>query len=85
MAKQVFDTLKIIEREVTDKKGHRFYLRILPYRTEGDLIKGLIITFIDIEVLIKTRDRMFSLANRFKAIFNNSSATIIITTKSGDV
>ncbi len=46
--KEVLDTLVFKEKEIRDKKGPWYLLRILPYRTIDNIIDGVVITFIDI-------------------------------------
>ncbi|MFW5985581.1 MAG: chemotaxis protein CheB [Halanaerobiaceae bacterium] len=45
---EVLDTLVPKEIEVQNQKGDWYMLRIQPYRTENNVIKGAVITFIDI-------------------------------------
>jgi two-component system CheB/CheR fusion protein len=47
-AKGVLDTLVFKEKELRDKKGFWYLMRILPYRTIDNIIDGVVITFIDI-------------------------------------
>jgi two-component system CheB/CheR fusion protein len=44
----VLDTLVFKEKEIRDKKGSWYLMRILPYRTVDNIIDGAVITFIDI-------------------------------------
>ncbi len=46
--KEVLDTLVFKEKEIRDKKGSWYSMRILPYRTVDNIIDGAVITFIDI-------------------------------------
>ena len=47
-----------IEREVRDRDGRAFFLRILPYRATGE-IKGVVITLIDVSGLKAAEDALF--------------------------
>jgi len=47
-AKEVLDTLKFIEKEITAQNERWFKVRIMPYRTLENVIDGVVITFIDI-------------------------------------
>jgi two-component system CheB/CheR fusion protein len=47
-AKQVLNTLKTIEKEVSSRTGGWFLVRIQPYRTTSGDIDGLVLTFSDI-------------------------------------
>jgi two-component system, chemotaxis family, CheB/CheR fusion protein len=48
------DTLTIVEREVQDRHGHWYSLRIRPYRTSDNRIDGVTIGLIDIDTLKQT-------------------------------
>ena len=49
---EVLRTLRVQEREVRTKDGGTWYLvRILPYRTADNVIDGLVITFVNINML----------------------------------
>jgi len=45
---QVMSTLRPVDRQISDRQGARYQLRILPYRTIENKIDGAIITIIDI-------------------------------------
>jgi two-component system CheB/CheR fusion protein len=47
-ARQVLRTLVFSEKPVATTDGRWFSVRIMPYRTEENLIDGLVITFVDI-------------------------------------
>jgi len=48
-ATQAFEALHLVEREICNRDGDRWYLaRFLPYRTLDDRIQGAVLTFIDI-------------------------------------
>ena len=48
-AAEAFGELHLVEREVSNRDGDRWYLaRFLPYRTLDDRIQGAVLTFIDI-------------------------------------
>jgi two-component system CheB/CheR fusion protein len=50
-ARQVLDTLVLVEREIQTKAGRWRLMRIMSYRTHENLIDGLVITFVDIDRL----------------------------------
>ncbi|MCF4994452.1 PAS domain S-box protein [Pseudomonas syringae] len=47
-AAQVFESLNMIEREVSSSDGRWYIARLLPYRSSEDHIDGTVLTFIDI-------------------------------------
>src|SRR5207237_1353323 len=46
--REVIQTLTMREREVTDKEGRRYSLRVRPYRTSDNKIDGAVIALVDI-------------------------------------
>jgi two-component system CheB/CheR fusion protein len=46
--KEVLNNLVLREKEVQDKNGNWYLMRILPYRTTDNRIDGVVVTFIDI-------------------------------------
>lgn len=83
VSRQVFESLTPYERSVKDKKGNHYLLRILPYRTQEDTIRGLVVTFVTINDFVKTRERLAVLADQFWAIFHNSDDLIMIINEKG--
>src|SRR5438552_18081613 len=51
MIMKVINTLTVQEREVRDREGHWYSLRILPYKTPESMIEGAVLTLVDITVL----------------------------------
>ncbi|WP_445576734.1 PAS domain S-box protein [Pseudomonas sp. E141] len=47
-ATSVFESLSMIEREISSKDGRWYIARLLPYRSSEDHIDGTVLTFIDI-------------------------------------
>lgn len=47
-ARKVFQELKIIKKTVKSKRGEWFHMQITPYRTDKNVVDGVVITFVDI-------------------------------------
>lgn len=77
IAREVYRSLEPYEKEVVDKEGVYYLLRVLPYRTDKDQIKGVIVTFLDVNDLSKARAKQAAVAAKFKAVFNTSQNVII--------
>jgi two-component system CheB/CheR fusion protein len=45
---RVFETLHVVEHEARSSDGRWYIVRVLPYRTSDDRIRGAVLTFIDI-------------------------------------
>ena len=74
-ARAVLHSLELIEREIETPGGTWFRRRILPYRTEGNGIEGVVITFNDITRrrgearALEAAKQQSELANRAKSRF----------------
>ncbi|PYX02289.1 MAG: hypothetical protein DMG86_07680 [Acidobacteria bacterium] len=51
MILEVINTVSVKERDVQDREGHWYSLRILPYKTLEDTIEGAVLTLVDINDL----------------------------------
>ena len=78
LCRKVLDTNFRYDQEIADKKGNFFLIRMLPYLTEEDEVEGVVITFVDINDLVRTRRRLTDMANKYKAIFDNTEETIAV-------
>ncbi|WP_226670923.1 CheR family methyltransferase [Metabacillus litoralis] len=47
----VLVTAKTINKELASKDGEWFHIKIMPYRTNNNLIEGIVITFVDITAI----------------------------------
>jgi two-component system CheB/CheR fusion protein len=54
--REVIDELTIVEREIQDRDGHWYLMRIRPYRTRENRIEGAVITLVDVDELRKALD-----------------------------
>ncbi|GJQ58598.1 MAG: chemotaxis protein CheR [Candidatus Scalindua sp.] len=77
-AKDVLNTLKHFEVELQVKDGNWFSLRIQPYRTEENLIDGIVVTFVDITKSKKAQERAEESENYAKAIFDTIRGPILV-------
>jgi two-component system CheB/CheR fusion protein len=48
LAQTVLQNLRPIDREMTNREGRRYMMRMLPYRSLEDRIEGVVITFVDV-------------------------------------
>jgi two-component system CheB/CheR fusion protein len=53
---QVTDRRRSVEREVSDANGHRYSMRVQPYRVEADRIEGVLIVILDTDLIYRQRD-----------------------------
>ena len=57
-AQEVLNTLAFQEKEVNTHDGRCYRVRIMPYRTQEDVIDGVVITFTDISELKKLQEEL---------------------------
>ena len=56
MLKDVLDSLHIKERDVQDKSGHWYSLRLRPYRTVDNVIDGIVVMLVDVNVMKRAQE-----------------------------
>lgn len=84
-AKKVLDKLVPLERQVSDKEGHHYLVRILPYRDGQDRIDGVVITFIDITDLRQAEEKLRKSEEQFRALVETSAQMVWTADKEGKV
>jgi two-component system, chemotaxis family, CheB/CheR fusion protein len=47
---------RFVEREVTDRNGHRYSLRVRPYKTSDNRIEGVLVMLLDTDLIYRARD-----------------------------
>ncbi len=72
VCQQVFKSLSTFEKEVVDKKGDHYLMRILPYRTNKDYIDGLVLTFVNINELNHSRNQSEKAEKIFEQFANHA-------------
>jgi two-component system CheB/CheR fusion protein len=60
-ARHVLDTLEPREREVRTASGDWYLLRVMPYRTEENVVEGVVMTFVSITSLKEAEEEVASL------------------------
>jgi two-component system CheB/CheR fusion protein len=78
-AAQVFESLNMIEREVSSN-DHRWYIaRLLPYRSSEDHIDGTVLTFIDISKRRAAEEKLRHGEERMRLVAESTRDYAIIT------
>ena len=56
MLAEVMTYGRLIEREVKDLQGHRYSLRVRPYKTTDNKIEGVLVVMLDTDLIYRARD-----------------------------
>jgi len=86
--REVLDKLTSKEIEVQTRNGMWFLMRIKPYRTLDNVIKGAVITFIDITELRKSRESLEeseAKVNRLAVVVHDSNDAITLQNLEGRI
>jgi two-component system CheB/CheR fusion protein len=86
--REVLEKLTPKEIEVQTRKGTWFLMRIRPYRTLDNVIKGAVITFTDITELRQTREQLKESAEAFKrlaVVMRDSNDAITLQDLNGNI
>jgi two-component system, chemotaxis family, CheB/CheR fusion protein len=66
-ARVVLKSHQPIEKEITAEDGKHYIVRVLPYRSEGDIVQGVVITLSDVTTLKKTGEELIAARERVSA------------------
>jgi chemotaxis methyl-accepting protein methylase/signal transduction histidine kinase/PAS domain-containing protein len=66
-ARAVLKSHQPIEKEMTAEDGKHYIVRVLPYRSEGDIVQGVVITLSDVTTLKKTEEGLIDATERVSA------------------
>ncbi|WP_397453683.1 CheR family methyltransferase [Pseudomonas sp. NA-150] len=78
-AAQVFDSLNMIEREVSTNTNRWYIARLLPYRSSEDHIDGTVLTFIDISKRRAAEEELRLGEERMRLVAESTHDYAIIT------
>ncbi len=85
LCRKVLKTNTRYDQEIQDRKGNFYLLRMLPYVTDEERVEGVVITFVDINDLVRTRRRLTELAQKYEAIFHNTQEVIVVVRESSKI
>ena len=66
-ARAVLKDQQSIEKDVTAQDGKHYIVRVLPYRSVGDIVEGVVITLSDVTALKKTEQELIAARERVSA------------------
>lgn len=67
--KTVLDKGKTLEKEVVSSDGNHYLRRISPYMDSNEKINGVVITFIDIQSLSESKEKLQASEKRYKSFY----------------
>ncbi len=76
LCRSVLDSGEGTEREVQDRNGHNYLLRIFPYRTH-DKTDGVVLTLIDINDISLGKRELYKKGLQFDAFVQNTDLTVL--------
>jgi two-component system CheB/CheR fusion protein len=78
-ARRVLETLSPYQAEVVNTRGKRLFLRILPYVTVDNVIKGVVLTFIDVTGLKQAEEKV----RKLSLAVEESPSIVVMTDPAG--
>lgn len=69
--KRVLNSGKTLEKTIISKENIHYLRRISPYKNGKGKISGVVITFIDIETLQKSKEKLIASEKRFKSFYED--------------
>jgi two-component system, chemotaxis family, CheB/CheR fusion protein len=65
-----------VEREVSDPSGHRYSMRLQPYRVQADQVEGVLIVILDTDLIYRQRDEAQASAELARAELARSEVNL---------
>jgi len=66
-----------IEREVSDRSGHRYSLRVRPYKSDNN-IRGVLVVLLDTDLIYRARDEAQRLGDYARAIIETIHEALLV-------
>lgn len=86
VCQEVFNSLSPSEKEIVDKEGDHYLMRVLPYRTDEDYINGLVLTFVNINELERSRKQAQKTEQIFEQFAKHiKNQQVAMVTESGNI
>jgi two-component system CheB/CheR fusion protein len=82
---EVVDTMSVREREVQDREGRWYSMRVRPYRTMDNKIDGAVMTFIDIDAAKRIHLELQREQTFTAAVLESAAALVMVTDMEGHI
>ncbi|SDR70679.1 chemotaxis protein CheB [Gramella sp. MAR_2010_147] len=84
--KKVLDTGKVLEKPIVSREGRNYLQRISPYMESENEISGVVISFIDVETIQKSKEKLMASEKRFKSFYEDDPVLhISVDPKSSEI
>jgi two-component system CheB/CheR fusion protein len=67
-----------VEREVVDRDGHRYSMRVRPYKTDDNRVEGVLVVLLDTDVIYKARDDARRFGEYAQAIVETIQEALVV-------
>jgi two-component system CheB/CheR fusion protein len=67
-----------IEREVNDRTGHRYSMRVRPYKTSDGKIEGVLVVLLDTDLIYQARDEAKKSLDYSRAIVDTVNEALVV-------
>lgn len=84
-AARAFGALQVVEREVAGQDGKTYLARVLPYRTNENVIDGAVLTFVDITAVRVAEERLRLGEANLRTVVESTQDYAIVTTDLGGI
>ena len=78
LLREVIDNLRPLEREVQDKEGHWFSLRIRPYLTVDNKVDGAVLVLVDIDALKRSEQAIAATRDYAESILRSVRYPLVV-------
>jgi two-component system CheB/CheR fusion protein len=85
LVSEVVDTMSVREREVQDREGRWYSMRVRPYRTMDNKIDGAVMTFIDIDTAKRIHLELQREQTFTAAVLESAAALVMVTDTEGHI
>ncbi|MCG9970390.1 CheR family methyltransferase [Christiangramia crocea] len=83
---KVLNTGKVFEKPIVSREGKNYLQRISPYMDSDNNIDGVVIAFIDIETIQKSKEKLMASEKRFKSFYEDDPVLhISVDPKSSEI
>ncbi|MFV8224339.1 CheR family methyltransferase [Christiangramia aquimixticola] len=69
--KRVLEKGKTLEKHIISREGRNYLQRISPYMNTDNIIDGVVISFIDIETIQKSKEKLAASEKRFRSFYED--------------